>query len=458
MPTTLTPFLYQTGTLSRFSRAAVLRAGLHTTSTRAFRRGDEDIPFELPPDLGNDRRGLGHKKDTITPTERIKFEEIFREIAKKGRKPKEIKTDAKRDEGQTDEIPSILKALLSVGHDSQPGDDPSAAVSAIIGDAASRYTKSEKGLTGLDALSPLQSMYSAAEREKALLRFPPTLRGAARKAFGMLSPETLDIHLRGEDGTQQSLGTVTNPELADDADPVEAIKTQPTPDALAKTVEVEAKRREERRRIKAQMDAANDDFELWEVIEREVFSLVDRMGMAETSAQAIGASGIKRKGFKRLDPSAQPPLDMETYGPIYPQLLYDSLELLDSKFSRPSPFVAHLLPRVKDLGLLSYVLGVSTTFYNRLMEHMWNRYGDAQGVMNLLEEMAHTGLYTDETTMSVVHQIEAVYTNAESGQGGKFVQRLMKMPEYEPILATRLRHWIVRIDRSIRERKMGLSF
>ncbi|MDA4133504.1 MAG: hypothetical protein OK454_10340, partial [Thaumarchaeota archaeon] len=89
MSTPFLPFLYQTRTLQRLPRARTLRAAfLHWTAPR--RRHDEDIPFDLPPEIQKQRereaqQEMPRGRSTITPTERSTFDRIFEEIAARGR-------------------------------------------------------------------------------------------------------------------------------------------------------------------------------------------------------------------------------------------------------------------------------------------------------------------------------------------------------------------------------------
>lgn len=475
MSTTLTPFLYQTRTLQRLARASLgrsvaVRTGLHTTA----RRARAEIPFELPPDLNAKDPDI---RDSITPTERQAFEQIFREIADRGQKPRIPKLEpSKPEKAELDPAASKLIAALQLG---RPGDgeavskfDAAFNVSVIMDDAAGRYQKIGPGIRGLDRLSPLDATYSAAERETALLRFPPTLRRAARMAFGMFDTVQPGTTVHEEGGQEQEIGIAKPGDNGRVFDAVDKVSAGLSNERLARTVEIEAQRRKERLRIKAHMDSCQSDFQLWEVIEKQVLPLVDRLGLTDPPPNpSFKTKKLKRNKGKKsqveTEPETQPkavqptpaaPLDMEIYGPIYPQLLLEGLHLLDSKFARPSPYAMHLLPRIKQLGLISYVLGVSTSFYNRLMLLLWDRYGDAVGVLNLLEEMKHAGLYFDENSRSVVSRIHMVYTQAEKGDQGHFVHKLMNMPEFEPILSDRLRYWTSNIDRSIKERRMGLGF
>lgn len=476
----MTPFLYQTRTLYRLARTGYtvptyLARSLHTTPRRNARRPKDltkdPIPFELPPELAHHNPDPADdselKQDTITPTEREAFERIFQEIATRGASPAVLQTPGKQEGEKQAEVPNFLQALQQ---------DASFDVNTIMQDAAETYTHTEPGIRGLDPLSPLESTYSASEREKALLRFPSSLRRAARYAFGSIE-SARDMVVTTEGGGKEGLAYGDGKQKKDEEDPVEAVQKG----RLAKTVELEAQRREERLRVLAMMEASQSDFELWDIMEKEVFPLVEKLGIAEVpeSPQVEAPKPVKAKakrGRKKkadVEPVPEPEvevnqevqavqevqeppkatLSMEIYGPIYPMLVLDGLRLLDNKFSRPSPLAFSLLPRVKQLGLASYVLGVSTSFYNRLMTIMWRRLGDATGVMALLEEMRHAGLYFDENTKSIVHGIEAVFSfHAARGDYGEFPRKLMRMPEYEPIVAVRLSHWSSQINRSIKER------
>ncbi|KAK2609675.1 hypothetical protein N8I77_003165 [Diaporthe amygdali] len=467
MSATLTPFLFQTRTLARFARAGSVAPPRLARSLRigtGRRRGTSDhdpIPFELPPELENPdtlRRAEPLDTGTITPVERQAFDKIFKEINEKGKSLPIVppKREDTPDLAQTE--PSFLKAL----YDGGPFN-----ISAIIQDAAERQTETKASTSGFDPLSPLESTFSAADRERALLKFPPSLRRGARTAFGMLD-SARDVSVTTEGGAKEELGLGNS-----QVDAVEAVESS---DRLSKTLEVEALRREARLAIKVMMEQAENDFALWDVVEKEVFPLVKKLGISNT--QSLPEPSPKAKKAKRVkkkkavaneeespasaEAAAQAPakaeLSMDIYGPIYPMLLLDALHLLDKKFSRPSPLVFSLLPRIKQLGLASYVLGVSTPFYNKLISVLWERFGDAGGALSLLEEMRHAGLSFDEETKSVVHQIERVLFSAERGDNGQFLKKLMDMPEYEPILAMRLSHWVGQIDRSINERNSAFRY
>lgn len=486
MSTTLMPFLYQTRTIQRVARVSIhlarpttsplpsLRCALHTTA----RRGRDEIPWDLPPDVANNvslPEADVEVNDTITPTERQTFEKIFHDIAARGKTPKLPKSAPAPDKDlqPSAEHSRLLAALRPEGPIEVPDPDKAGKafdINSIFRDATRRYEQTQPGIPGLDPSSPLSVPYSATDREQALMRFPPTLRRAARTAYGLFddvqSPITVNI-----DSSDDAQADAAEADAAE-SDTVEGAEAvMPGAERIEKMIEMDARRREEHLRIRALMDACADDFELWSVIEKEVLTFVGRLGITESPpVPPSPAPGKPKRGRPKkvqievqteeqeqpvaMDAEQSPAaeLDAEVYGSLYPQLLIEALNLLDTKFARPSPYAMHLLPSVKQLGLVSYVLGVSTSFYNRLTYMLWYRYGDATGVLNLLEEMGHAGLYFDESSRSLLSSIQHTYRQAEAGKMGHLHAKLMDMPEFQP-LPNRLNYWISRIDRSIKERR-----
>ena len=292
-----------------------------------------------------------------------------------------------------------------------------------------------------DPLHPLEQTSSATEWEKALLRFPPSLRRAAQMALGTIQEDSASQ--RADTTAATPSQNMTDSERA-------AAQIDLALDPLSKSVKNEALRREERNRVEAKMRAAQTDFELWDVLEQEVFPMVHKLGIDEDPSKA--ATGSKR-GRKR-DKSKLP---LHIYGPLYPSYLLNALRLLDTQFARSSPMALHILPRVKELGPASYVLGVSTPFYNELARILWSRYGNPSAVFDLFEEMRVAGLYCDENTRQVVLQIEQFLGGVSQGRWGPFLRELVSLPEYESAIVPRIRHWLKTINVHVYERRHGLQ-
>ncbi|KAI1458598.1 hypothetical protein F4805DRAFT_423973 [Annulohypoxylon moriforme] len=469
MPSTFLPFLYQTRTILRANprKTLAVARSLHATSRRCD-KGKDDIPFEFnvgeedmlvtPPEPTEPAR-----RGTITPYERQIFERIFADIKARGLKP-----NVRQDDTATRTSMLIMQQAAQEAGQSRA---PTVAAPGLLAGAAK-------------------------DRNKALLRFPPELRAAASRALNIV------------DSSASALPVDADADAAEKnkADVDEGWKTPAH--TINRTVELEAKRRPERVRVEGLIVNAKSDFELWDVLEKEIFTMPVRLGInrrdyrpeqddivseepeaeeegiaidevASESGEASGASeGAEDSGNELEDKleeiegvaaaeaaeSAEgytPPEELSLYvhGPLYPAYLLLALRRLDTAFTAPSPLAFSLLPRIKELGLESYILGVSTPFYNDLLDIYWTRRGDLPGMLQLLEEMRHCGLYFDEQTASILNQVDAATTAlANKVSSGSFARALMTMPEYERSIRDRLRHWHRIVDLSIKERENDLGY
>ncbi|KAK0738124.1 hypothetical protein B0T18DRAFT_421284 [Schizothecium vesticola] len=478
MPATLLPFLYQTRTLQRAIATPLLRAFFHATATArtdsreppprnqrlrgaartaAQRASPDAIPFSFGPDQGQfgqedaEDAPPGHEA-TITPLEQETFSRIFDEIASRGLRPRSIAAAPEKEP----------RHGIGASSARVEGDEEKAklAINIVLQDAAATQNQSWRPIIQpFDPLSPVGQLASTADQTKALLRFPPSLRRAARMALGVfeadrraavpfLAPEVESIPPPWEDQDTPGLDQV-QPEAKD----------YTTRSTLARTVEQESIRRIERRRVEQIMRDAKTDFELWDVLEAHVFPMVDKLGLMDKkkAPKASAKGGQKKAAAEEPVQGQEPTLSMRIHGPLYPYFLLSALRMLDSSFTKSSPLALNLLPRIKELGLMSYVLGASTPFYNALATIQWNRYGNAEAVFNLLEEMRHAGLYCDEGTFSVVHSISHVFNKARTGNSGPFLKELVSLPDYEYAIRPRIKHWFTAVSIQIQEKRRDLE-
>ncbi|RYP44762.1 hypothetical protein DL768_008807 [Monosporascus sp. mg162] len=471
--TSFLPFLYQTRTILKSSRVPVafLRS-LHTTSR--YCKGN-DIPFVY--ELGEEDVPLKSvKRGTITPSERQIFERIFADIQARALKP-------------------------SVEEGAAPSPSVSASRSAML---IMQQAAQDAGQARPDTVTaPALLAGAAKDRNKALLRFPPQLRDAASKALNAIIPSA-----RGEDR-----------EHAASADVDDGWKAPPH--TFMRKFELDAKRFPERMRVEGLITSAKTDHELWDVLEKEVFTMPAKLGLGrKTDMERIAtkpARGRKRKerleavvssegesrsvaaelkagpkgitsetaseatlattpdntsestnaiasvvGESKDTQGPVPPEEISLYihGPLYPAYLLLALRQLDTAFHSSSPLALSVLPRVKELGLESYVLGVSTPFYNELLQIYWSRYGDLSGMLDLLEEMRHCGLYFDGQTSSILGRAQAAVRNLAEGRryGSSFGAAIMTMPQYERSVRDRIRHWHQTVDMSIQQRGYDIGY
>lgn len=89
---------------------------------------------------------------------------------------------------------------------------------------------------------------------------------------------------------------------------------------------------------------------------------------------------------------------------LYPAVLLFALRLFTKNFPS-SHFAFNLLPRIRELGHTSYVLGASTQFYNSLMSLKWQRNSSLRDVHQLLSEMEQSGVEFNEETGRVIRHI-----------------------------------------------------
>ncbi|KAI1864474.1 uncharacterized protein JN550_008761 [Neoarthrinium moseri] len=429
------PFLYQTRTIlqcRRLPRCLGSRLLHQTTPTRA--RGDNDIPFarDLPGEDIPIEDEEPAPRGTITANERQTFERIFADIAARGLQP-----NAQRD---------------------PPAPAPSArrTTNLILERAAQDAGQQRPGAV----ISPALYIDAAKDKNKALLRFPPSLRAAASRAFELLHPDH---------------PTVRSPPLGPDrarANTTDEDEGWGSPtNSFQRMVEIDAKRHPEQKRVEALMSAARTDFDLWDVMEKEVFTYPEKLGLGsvDASPKPSGRKAGSKASEKAAEPPVEPPaesasgpptekLDLYLYGPLYPSFLLFGLRRLDTAFTKPSPLTLSVLPRIKDLGLESFVLGVSTPFYNELLSIYYRRYGNLSKMMELLEEMRHSGLYFDENTAAVLNKTYSAVNAMGHGKRGTFAQAVMSMPDYERSLRERLRQWHRTVDISIAQRDVDIDY
>ncbi|KAH7129400.1 hypothetical protein B0J13DRAFT_563979 [Dactylonectria estremocensis] len=425
MPPNFLPFLYRTRTLQRACRrpAAFLlvqRAGLATRPDGPNanpNKADRSIPFEWDnEELAKEHESTAEADaapSTITPSEVDVFKGIFDEIAQ-GRMPR----------------PKIRPEFPDLRADQR------------------RRGLSDGAESGVMASSIVDQARDSKASDQFLQRYPQSLQTAAKVALGKfeLAPN--------------------RPRLNDMIGLDEAEAKQ-----MAEWKRYGEIRNQERERVDALMKACRNDVELWHVMEREVFSLPFRLGIA----QAPPAKPVKKpykKSKKRLAKEAKqakegpvveqlepapPPAEqlsamiMDVHGPLYPHYLATGLGLFDSAFAQPSPLAFNILPRISSLGLPSYVLGVSTPLFHKLAQIHWNRFGDLVSAVEALEEMRSVGLYSDIDIDNLLTQFREQLHGCAWGAQGPFVMAMTEIPPYDNSLDGRIEELVNYTLHSLRE-------
>ncbi|KAH7369754.1 hypothetical protein BKA65DRAFT_4654 [Rhexocercosporidium sp. MPI-PUGE-AT-0058] len=393
-------------------------------------------PFssQQPEEIQDLTRKHGARDSTITDQERSAFQKIFSDIFKRSNRSS-TSLDSSLTSRASDALPNDLFDMDNVPRDMQ---NAKQNLGNILSTAMRRQPRSREDM------------------EAALEKYPPPLRAAAATAMGYIDGE------------------------------MEVEKTQPNRSALLDMKELEALREPERIRVEGLMNAANTDFELMDIMEKEVFSLISKLGLdggsqngADPQATPL-LNGKKKKGWKKAsrarkggkETPSEPQTDQQEslegavavtgsspdggvsplalYGPLYPSYLLLGLRLLDRSFAKPSPLSLSILPKIKSLGYISHILGGSTQFYNELLRIYRYRYDDFRGMIELLREMERAALEFDEDTLLIVRDVARLQLSIYRGEKGSTMKALWAMPEFAP---NGFRTWREKIVKSIIERE-----
>jgi Mtf2 family len=341
-----------------------------------------------------------NRGSTITVTERRAFQKIFSDIIESSRSSRKV--DWFGDDG--DEL--------------------------VTGPESKQKAKSKLD----DILTTALRRESPSKREEieaAVERYPPALQAAAARALGLVPGEP------ASDGVAS------------------------TEDKLLDTEVLETLRAPECARVEGLMKNAKTDFELWAVMEKEVFPLINRLGLEDVpDPQAtVVTKGLKSKKKRGKSTEETPEAvhqpesiqlmraggqisPLALYGPLYPSYLLFGLRLLDRGFAKPSSLALALLPKIKSFGFISHVLGASTQFYNELLRIYHHRQDDFRGMLDLLTEMENAALDVDEETLGIVIDVIQARRIANRGGKGPAIKALWGMPEFAPKKFYAWRHTI----------------
>lgn len=484
---------------------------------------EDPIPFELPEDLAADPRFNPPPENehvevddgpetsgTITPKERQAFDHIFKEISRTPLTPSGDGATTTKD---------IFGSLVDSGdmsgssmNSSRVSSPEQSIISSILAEASqnllpgtnSNHRDLLKSMRQLHNIDPFGrnagSDMSAQERYEKLLSFPPSLRVAAKRALGILKPgEKADsehkmtslgpekahpehMPLNREEymaGRKDQSALKTEASQTDEAD-VELDEKPSLPDAsevsfetsgpspmesegsIDSRIKANELRNRERGRVNSLMLLTKSDFELWDVLEREVFSMVSRLGL---DANGKPPPRRRKKPTKTSDPSVasvspdgdtRPRLDLLVHGPLYSSHIISGLKTMDELYPG-SPLALAILPRVKALGLASYILGASVDLYTAQMKLHWGRYRDVRAVLDLMDEMRSAELLFDQRHMFMLEEMERSMLLCVSGKRGDALANIFASPEWATLLVTRIAHFKNWMQMDVKNRQANQS-
>ena len=189
------------------------------------------------------------------------------------------------------------------------------------------------------------------------------------------------------------------PEGQDEVQSTSTVESSDLADQIAK----------ETTRITDLLITAQSDTLIWTILETEVFAQV-RAFLAQLQAEERASSkkGKKRTNKKTVyQASASNPDStlLPTLQATYSFHILTAARLLRLHFPR-STYTSSILPSIKALGPISYVLGASTELYNELLYIRWIYWRDPYGCAELVSEMHDRGVEPDGKTLAVFKYAE----------------------------------------------------
>jgi hypothetical protein len=367
---------------------------------RRFNRpSDCELPFE-DVDCRDKAESLQKneqsRKSTITPSENAVWECIIQDIEKDERKQRIDKDDALEDE-------------LDDGH------DPQEDLNAIF-DAAIREIRmqEEKATLGAEKSSQRVAIVGRERAVDVLASRKDEPAGAVvfRRPLKLAN----GIVLGDEMQTEESLERLK--QACDDHKGL----------------------------ISGMLEQATTDLEIWQVLKKEVFKLVDDLNAqiaarekaleeqdrkaeaAETEDKPKKENKIRPKNRPKVKKSTQETIALPTdtlYSILstnYSDYLLSALRLL-RRHHPTSSYALSLLPTMKRLGPISYVLGASTGLYNEILFLRWTQYSDLHGMADLLLEMLGQGIEVNGVTNMLLGKLRMNRRAGLKGRMGPVVTR-----------------------------------
>lgn len=367
---------------------------------RQFNRpSDFELPFEdvaSRDEAESWQKTERQKKSTITASEKAVFDRILQDIESMPRK------EAEKDDDLEDE--------LDEAH------DPQEDLNAIF-DAAIRELRVQEELARISAERSQRVSATVHSRERAVDVLvgrkdePPgavLFRRPLKLANGMV--------LGDEMQTEEDLDRLKN--ACDD----------------------------HRGLISSMFERATMDVKIWQILEKEVFKLVGDLNTQikarekaskEADREAESAENAdKATKEKKLHPKDRPKVKRPTQETValptdilysilstnYADYLLSALRLL-RRHHPTSSYALYLLPTIKRLGPISYVLGASTGLYNEILFLRWTQYSDLHGMADLLQEMLDQGIGVNGVTTMLLQRLRQNRGAGLKGRMGPVVHK-----------------------------------
>jgi len=153
-------------------------------------------------------------------------------------------------------------------------------------------------------------------------------------------------------------------------------------------------------RKKQEMEECGTDQKLMEWAVREVFA-DKQSGLSISDLSFPTPKPATSEKSSSESPDAPTPL---IHSPAYPFLLGELMRAFRTRFNDPHTALA-LFHHARNISIVSYVLGCTTSAYNELLRTRWQSFRDLSGVADALEEMRVNGVIVDSQTRQFVEEL-----------------------------------------------------
>lgn len=367
--------------------------------------------FQDPPETPRQPR-----ESTITAAEHAVFSRIFDNLGAKDVPNAALEDDSLNDELEANSDPDayldrIFEAVIATSRSSQ---------FPLTAEADDESGGGEQGSSPEPALTFVDSFKLDASHNDVISRYPRSLRDAAARAGQARINQTgYASRTRGDRRSSDEDNTNTTGYL-------EAEQTE-------YGRKVHTARADDRRKVWRLLDKAETDVEIWRVLENEVFNIVvrfqEQLKAEEEESDKVAKKAPRRKKKGAIDAEATEPEEVPLLAILetnYAAHCLYALRLLRRHF-RTSPYALFLLPKIKSLGPISYVLGTSTDLYNELMFIKWREYSDLHGISELGTEMRNRGLAVNQMTLEVLRAVLLMSKQGLKGKYGEVVKAWWEM-------------------------------
>ena len=204
--------------------------------------------------------------------------------------------------------------------------------------------------------------------------------------------------------------------------------------------------------VESALDGATSGTEIWAILDKEVFKLMSHLNLQmkldekqrkaslrqqTKAAKLVDNSGkdinTTQEGISSIKATTKKPILTLTTPLESIALTTNSiLSILKSNYAHcclhalrrfrdrnlSSSYALKILPHLKSLGPVSYVLGASGALYNEILYQKWDQFHDVQGLADLMEEMVNQGVSPDVTTLRFLRFVDRCRRRDLSGRNG----------------------------------------